>query len=305
MNNSEANTFTGAIYNASAVVLVIRLLISTVGVIANLVVIVVFLHNKSYKKNVPIKLLIHQSVIDMVCSLLFTLALFKLKFECLIRILGWYVAVTSSYNLVVITIERYFAVFFPVIYRQRKLKKTLLLYCIVSYLPGCILVVSNVIAYKHKEFFCNSDRKNINEIVSSLVCWIIPITIMTYCYGHILWKLYKKSVVRASRDRQSFGSRLKNNNILSTLLMVTSVYFVTVSPLYTCFLIDSLCSMCLEPILYSITSVFLALNFTINPFIYGMAFKEFQQGFLKLKKRVIPNFTCKARNTIQAQNNAE
>ncbi|XP_033127235.1 cardioacceleratory peptide receptor-like [Anneissia japonica] len=110
------------------VLVVARWVLAIIGIVANSTVIFVFIYNRTFKKSLSLKLLLHQTVIDLIGSMMF-LIFYNIEVPdgtsgtifCKLQFLFFYMSVTSTYNFVVLTIERYIAVVHPITYHQRLL----------------------------------------------------------------------------------------------------------------------------------------------------------------------------------------
>ncbi|XP_033097997.1 somatostatin receptor type 4-like [Anneissia japonica] len=181
-----------------------RWLICSIGVIANLVVIVVFVYNNTYRKSLSHTLLLHLSITDLVGCALY-LVFFNSnapsglwgRVFCKSRVLFWYTSATSTYNLVMLTIERYIAVVHPLFYRtksfgQKRTVPLLILHVLGSLTAFQVGITADLSKDVHGECVYNYSSKLIAVVLAVYVfsmCWLIPVSVMGFCYTRILLKL--------------------------------------------------------------------------------------------------------------------
>ncbi|XP_033110768.1 kappa-type opioid receptor-like, partial [Anneissia japonica] len=188
------------------VLVVARWVLASVSIIANSLVIFVFVYNKTYKKSLSLKLLLHQAVIDLTGSLMF-LVFYNIDVPdgtggtifCKMGSLLAYISLASAYNFVTITVERYIAVVHPIIYRQRSLGgKMKYLSFSIPYVCSAVLTVVHTISIDVDANIAACIVKEFNAVAEVLLIiadWLIPISIMLYCYVRMLLKLHKTRVV--------------------------------------------------------------------------------------------------------------
>ncbi|XP_033127232.1 G-protein coupled receptor 183-like [Anneissia japonica] len=270
------------------------------GIVANSIVMLVFIYNKTYKKSLSLKLLLHQTVIDLIGSVMF-LIFYNIDVPdgtggtifCKTETLFFYVFVTSTYNFVLLTVERYIAIVHPLLYRQKSFgRKVTYISLICPHVSGLLITV-NLPIYAEKNpngQICSYERFNaIVGIIFSIVDWLIPICIMLYCYVQMLLKLHKTRIVNDNlstefQPRNDRQNRVKRN-LIKTLIIIAFVYFVTVTPSTVSFLVYFI-SDSYDYTLNEVVILLLDLNLTINPFIYCMVYKDFQRGIHKIRNDI-------------------
>ena len=113
--------------------------------------------------------------------------------------------------------------------------------------------------------------------------FLVPLVILVYCYGRILWVIRARIGSKmGSEDAHTVKFELARNNVIRTLFIV-SFFFVI------CFLGSEV-----HYILYGLgfevkwsgegykfTVCMLFLNCTINPFIYLINYKDFQRALMR------------------------
>ncbi|XP_033120256.1 kappa-type opioid receptor-like [Anneissia japonica] len=296
-NNTSART---ELHDPLVLVLV-RLMLACTGIIANSIVMFVFIYNKTYKKSLSRKLLLHQTVIDLTGSVMF-LIFYNTDVPdgtggtifCKMQFLFVYTSATSTFNFVMLTIERYTAVVHPLLYRQKSLDgKFRYLSLISPHVIGLILTGSIPI---HADIHptvkeCKPTEINAGTgVLSIVVNWMIPVCIMLYCYVRMMLKLRKKRTVSQQPSSESqprnFGRvQTFKSDLLSTLILIASVYIVTVTP-FSVFYFIYFISDNYNYIFHELSVMFLELNLTINPFIYCLVYKDFQRGLYKIRQDI-------------------
>ena len=118
--------------------------------------------------------------------------------------------------------------------------------------------------------------------------FLIPLMILIYCYGRILW------IIRArigsnmgSEDAQRAKFELARSNLIKTLFIVAFFFVI-------CFLGNEVCYLLFgfgfevnqNTGYYNFTVGMFFLNCTVNPFIYLVNYKDFQ-------KALIGQFCCR------------
>ncbi|XP_071964205.1 galanin receptor type 1-like [Antedon mediterranea] len=305
----EKNVLHGHLAN-----LVTRYAVGIVGILANLLVVLVFILKKLYKKSSTHFLILHQSWVDMAGSLLFiiyytmdTPAGVAGEIFCKSRAIFWHLQYASTNNLVLVTIERYVAVLHSNLYRikfsKRKRKGMILIipHFLALVMSLCLAIPAT--ADKEKPWLCevNVDSRKLVAygLIVFLVCWVIPTTIMVYCYARIFNTINEKAkteVSRSQHDLTSSGGKqnsvtTKNKmygraqqNLIVTLCCVFIAFIICITPEYVLYLIYTLCG-CFQLNLsdaHEITLTLIATNLSVNPFIYAFKFNDFRKELQKL-----------------------
>ncbi|XP_071940954.1 substance-P receptor-like [Antedon mediterranea] len=208
----------------------LRFTVVCIGIVLNILVTVVFVYIKMYKKSLLHGLIVQQSFLDLFgcCTFLFFYNQDAPDGEygtifCKARTLFWIIASTSTYNLVVITIERYLAVVHPIWYRFRSEEnKSILFYImfyLIPYIMGTLILFHLGILAEVNEDSPGECRYNypnrtvgyVSGICIFLLLFFVPSSIMIYCYGVVIWTVRKHDIFRKSLQQQQNRSQQTQN----------------------------------------------------------------------------------------------
>ncbi len=114
-------------------------------------------------------------------------------------------------------------------------------------------------------------------LLNTLVMFIIPLAIITFCYGTIMWKLKQRS--HLSQSGQSGTHRKASKNVTITFCLVALAYIVCNIQHHVTFLMFNLG----YPVnwygnYWNFVVQMVFLNCTINPFIYMLKSRDFQRA---------------------------
>ncbi|XP_033098169.1 somatostatin receptor type 5-like [Anneissia japonica] len=280
-----------------------RFIISGIGIITNAFVILVLLYNKIYKKSLTHLLIFQQSAIDMVACIMM-LAFFTPSapsdggavFFCKILNIFWCATYASTYNLVIITIERYIAVLHPKFFRRHFRDKKGRLVLILPYIIGMLTGIELFVYAGYDEV-----TGHCTYYYSARVFWgavffttqyIVPVIAMAFCYARILINLREravpqaKTISRSNTDNTRTWLRKAQRSLIYTICFVGIAFFITVSPNKIIFFLYTACG-CFEfsdiIIIYELSIILNTMNLSINPIIYTFTFYDFKRGMKKLK----------------------
>lgn len=286
---------------------IVYMLIGVVGVIGNSLSVAVVLRSKTLKKVLTNYFLINQSMIDLVASigLLATIPVgnsqSKLQgvsgyvrcvfFDSSLPV--WATFLSSSYNLVALTIERWLQVTRPL---QHKANFTHKMACIImagAWVTGFIYEAALAVATSaviDGECFAlaiwRSQRaKHIYGIITFITKYLAPILIIIYCYSSMVKSLRVDTSVGNNHRQQKMKKVQKN--ILKTLLVVVVCFILCVTYNQVLFLFFNLGFYPIDftSFMYHLSVALYFLNCCINPFIYIIKYNDFRQSFFNLFRR--------------------
>ena len=113
--------------------------------------------------------------------------------------------------------------------------------------------------------------------------FILPLVILIYCYGRILWIIKARIGSKMDADnKQAAKFELARNNVIKTLFIVVFFFFICSLGIEVIFILYSLgLEVDWNSGYYKFTVVMVFLNCTINPFIYLINYKDFQQALMR------------------------
>ncbi|XP_033098174.1 allatostatin-A receptor-like isoform X2 [Anneissia japonica] len=266
------------------------------------------IYNKIFRKSITNTLLLHQSILDFLGCCLF-LAFYNndapsgdgAKIFCKARVMFWYISAASTYNLVMLTIERYLAVAHPLMYRKRQIYRKRLIPLSIPHLCGFLSSLQlGIFADEDKEYpgecmydYHGDSARVFSGILLFTTYWLIPVCIMGYCYICILLGLRRRKNVGLRRDSSNTDSKptrlnKQERNLLYTLVVVCIAFLITVTPNFVLYLIYAICNCFAfsKVSIHEVTVLMNTSNLCINPFIYCFNFKEFQREVVKIKNNV-------------------
>ena len=113
--------------------------------------------------------------------------------------------------------------------------------------------------------------------------FIVPLVILVYCYGRILWIIKARIGSKMGADnKQATKFELARNNVIKTLFIVVFFFFICILGTEVILIFYSLgFEVDWNSGYYKFTVIMLFLNCTINPFIYLINYKDFQKALTR------------------------
>ena len=290
--------------------------IGSVGILGNMLVIVVIFNFRAMKnKNVNV-LVLNQSLIDALASVLI-IAQTRIDrrayldgvwgdFVCrfwLNSMLLWGLLTASNINILSITLERYLAVVHPIRYRNvsERIRHRLMAVVIGStWIAGlgynCAIASTTSGVRDHRccsvAFFRSEAWKKTAGLVTFLFPFLLPIVTCIVCYVRIIQTLRQKvasqtaNAVELTNQGDAHNSQRKTEltrNVHTTfcIVLVCSILCNTGNNcLFLAFNFGY--SLDFTGALYNVSVIASFANCCVNPFIYSFKYKLFQQGLRKL-----------------------
>ncbi|XP_022089936.1 phe13-bombesin receptor-like [Acanthaster planci] len=289
-------------------------IIAGLGIVGNSLVIYVLTHMVRSRKGNANILIVNQSIVDLATSILLVLCFLTpepslpsspiaARFLCSIwnsKYLFWATIISSTFNLVCLTLERYFAIVYPFKYRSCTLFKwpkslmLAILPVVVGYLYQAYFPAMHVV--KDGKCVVNQFASRVAQIVYAivilLVTYLVPLAIMTFAYIRIYVVLKTQSIGNitgeASHSTDATGNQPHNpndtnekalRNIIKTLLLVYLLFGLCWAPnevFYFYFNISG--NQHINETVYNITICLAFFNMCANPFIYTFKYRRFQEG---------------------------
>ena len=319
-------------YSTSPAMRYITYSIGLIGMTGNIFVVVIIINTSAMRKKLTNAYITNQSVIDALASLLL---IFSVTFEddgrtyhtllddlkCRIwftRFPSWSLFTSSTYNLIMLTIERYLSIIHPIWHKMKFTKKMVIASILFVWLFGAsfnaaLLFPTSGLTANGKcrvlMFWPEGHWQNAVGVVAIFILYFIPLFIFTILYTRIFIKL-RQSVRSAvindpARNFRQPGAvtpiARARNNVLKTLFIVVCsfIFCWTWNEIY--FLIFNVGGGEIDftSAFYNFTVVMIFMNCCINPFIYVAKYEEFQ----KATKRIFRKNVIGIDNSNSVENN--
>ncbi|XP_038055435.1 allatostatin-A receptor-like [Patiria miniata] len=208
--------------------------------------------------------------------------------------------VASTYSLVTVTFERFFAIVYPYRYQRYFDGRKAIAVCI-----ACIWAI--VLTFRIYAFFqwsvddggkCGSRSVGgVLAVVLFLLQYVIPLSLMTYMYIRIGIEISRSANRIIPTVSESDPQHNNNNarrllrarrNTLKTLVIVFITFVLCWSLNQVLFFMHNMGWQPLDftSTIYITSTALLASNASVNPFIYAFKYKTFQQALRRLLYRV-------------------
>ncbi len=303
MTTTKAVVVKGNIFQPAGVMLAMYLVCGILGILGNaLVVLVIFSFTKLRKKLTNV-FLIHQSVIDFLASLVLVLLTATLKQfhvpglagEVLCRVwlstyVLWVLFSTSTYNLCLLSLEKYFAIVHPILHKRAFTMSKAVVGMVGVWTLGLVTNTYNFPTSGLRGDICfrlafwNSElERRAAGITNVFLKYFLPIGVMVYSYGRILVIINRKiAPTETSGDVTStHGVKYTSakRKTIRMLIVVCLCFILCWSWNQFFFLALNLgAKLSLGSPFYQFTVVAIFVNSCINPFVYIAKYSEFRQG---------------------------
>ena len=286
---------------------IMYIIVGIIGFLDNLLVVVVIGTSRSMKKRHTSWFLINQSVIDMLTAGLLVGHSYRpdIRVTSLARELYcklwytthflWVFAVASTYNLLMITLERYVAIVNPVWHKNHVTWKLRSIAMVIPYLIGNIwglyvgltadVVDEQCLPYNYKS-------KGVGlaiGIATFVIQFLIPLLIMFVCYIRIFLVFKGSHPVTGSDAAPSTEDESRSKareNILKTLITVCVAFILCWVWNQVFFLLFNLgVNVSMASPFYPFSVATVQSNCAINPLIYAAKYTEFRRAFVRLVRK--------------------
>lgn len=289
--------------------------VGVVGVINNGFVVVVIMSSKSMRSGLVNLFIINQSMIDLLTSVFmmvnyptsmnYVMVVGGLGGEFICRLWMsklsvWSLFMSSSYNLMALTVERCMEISYPFIHMKYFTRRRMYLLIVAIWVIGPVYNLFIIPTTSEvKDGLCmlgtiwpSHTAKMASGIFTFILKYAIIIIVIIICYVKMALSLKKRvspadttsgmiSVAEQSRAERMIKAR---NNVLKTMVIVSVVYVFcwTWNQVYI-LLFNLGVDVNLQNAGLYYTGIILAfLNTVINPFIYTARYKQFQKAARKL-----------------------
>ena len=286
-------------------------IITGIGTIGNSLIVYVILR-ASLRKYPLMILLMSLAIVDnlVICLRLILLTklseyfLSQMTFHfCLVDFIMSVCSIMSSWLLVLISIERFIAVFFPF---------KVHIYCSIkrTYISICVFALFALIGCMDGLLDCSSDVRNSNSLDFNstheaeqepyhhkLILWILyaslPFLLITVFNISIIWKMKSQQAFRNQSQIQvkRQAKREKTQSLVAVMFSACIIFALTTFPATTLQMVLSLCEvyysdMCPQRDTRLIMLLFILdhINHCVNFFLYCLPGSVFKSAFLRIFK---------------------
>lgn len=298
---------------------ILYLIIGTLGLLGNSLVLIVLVYYKPMRLRQSNIYIGNQSVIDWLVSLIVilttvfqddgegTLSGFAGEAYCrlwLTKMPLWGLFVSSSCNLVALTIERYLAVVHAIWHKMHFGKRKIWISIALAWVTGVGYNAAYMIPTARLvnggsctvySVYPSVTVQRFNGVLTICVQFFIPLVVLIYCYTRMALVLRSRVQPKPDSERgaSANGSSGKNvmsnnmsrarRNIIKTLAVVSFCFVVCWIWNQIFFLMYNLgYDADFTSTFYHFTVVAVFCNCCINPFIYAAKYEQFQDGLKKL-----------------------
>ncbi|XP_071809017.1 galanin receptor 2a-like [Asterias amurensis] len=208
--------------NDHIAIISISVVIGLLGILGNSVVIMVFLMNQKLIRTLTNLFIFHQSFIDLVSSIVFiSIRLDKWRpllsssiadITCRLwysEYLLWVIVMTSTLNLLLVSLERYLSIAHPVFHRNHLTRKNAKLSMLMAWLislgyQAYWAVVSTAADGKCEPQWIDGTAQTFFGILTFFVEYLIPLVLMTFAYASIISRLNKRCRVSTLNNTRAY-----------------------------------------------------------------------------------------------------
>lgn len=291
--------------------------LGSIGILGNGLVLVVMIAVKDLR-NITNLFIANQSVIDMTTSIFLFVTFVaphpavpkqKLAADIICSFwnsgyIFWGTIITSTYNLAMLALERYFAVMHPVAYRNKFSYRRAAGVAVAPWIIGFGYNIHWMVVNQHAGGRCivkyeSTFIQGFIGCLTVIVEFFIPLLVMAYVYIRIgkMMRQRVDDIGNTSTEHRSevttapataepgvpnFREKARKN-VIKTLLIVCVTYVICWTPNQIIFFYYNIGGPINlnGPVFYS--SVYIAfVNMCVNPLIYTFKYRKFQKGLKKL-----------------------
>ena len=292
---------------------IIYLIIGVLGMGGNALVALVILQTRSMRRTFPNMFIVHQSLLDFTASFLIIATTFISDINWVKTNLGkelfcrlwltnlplWGIFVSSTYNLVGLTYERYFAIVRPLRHSRTFTRPRIYVSFALAWLVGlgfnaAYMIPSSEMQGEECTVFTvwpSETWQKTTGIIIVVLQYFVPLVLIVYAYGRIAYTLKKagqshhrneaggkRQESSASANREDRLNRARKN-VIKTLALVgvafvfcwswNQIYYIMY---YLGFEVD------FNSTFYHFTVVAVFCNCCLNPIIYSLKYDQFQRA---------------------------
>ena len=302
--NDSDNTEAAVSLAANFYMKMVYLSIGILGMIGNLLVIVTIVWFRRLRRRLPNLFILNQSLLDCTAGffLIVTTGFNDIgavngavgrELFCrfwLTMLPTWSLFLSSTYNLVAVTVERYVAIVHPFIHshkftRKRAYAVMVCVWCIGPVYNAAYMIPTAALVHDTCTVFNlwpNKTTQSAVSIITVFVQYVIPLVLIVFCYGRIASVLKSEDITSGSAG--AAGGSLRNErvargrrNVIKILAIVSACFVACWSANQIYFTMYNFgYPIDFHGCFYHFTVVCVFLNCCVNPFVYALKYDQFQ-----------------------------
>ncbi len=310
--DSTISSDVSATISSSIQVEVAYAIIGCIGVVGNFLVAFVLFSVPSLRKKLTNVFIINQSVIDLFVSI-FLIATYNVdsnvpwddfrgQLLCKFwqsKLFLWGFLVSSTYNLVALTVERWLEVVHPIWHKVSfsRNKATVGIVFIWIFGPAwnaSYMIVSSIVIDGQCAIYSYWPSPTVRKmfgVITVTLQFLIPLCILVFCYGAIVLALHRRikdDVLGIKQGKESNLARGRRNTI-KTLALVALCFVLCWSWNQMYYLMMNLgFPEDYESNFYHFTVIAVFLNSCVNPIIYSLKYDPFKKAARGLFRKCMP-----------------
>ncbi|XP_015253585.1 PREDICTED: trace amine-associated receptor 1-like [Cyprinodon variegatus] len=186
---------------------------------------------------------------------------------------------TSIFNLSCISVDRYYAVCQPLMYRTKINNSVVLAMIVMSWGVSVVIAIGFVIAELNQEkceVNCFFDLV-LEKILAPVFSFYLPVIIMLYIYLRIFLVAQKQACSIESTRKSGESASKTERKATKTLAIVMGVFLMCWFPFFLCFSFQLLGGVSVP--VYETLNWLTLSNSMLNPFIYAFFYSWFRSAF--------------------------
>ena len=209
--------------------------------------------------------------------------------------IDYVVPLASTWNMAVISLDRFCSVAKPIQYRLKKGTSLALGLMTVPWTVGFLLYGPSVIFWStwtgrqavpdhlcYVEFFDNADFLLFASTIEFVIPFFTVSTLNVLIYVNIRRRSRSLCDHRGKADDKKKEALARDKRSARSLAILVGVFFITWAPYEICALINPLCDFCVPDQLFEVTFWFLWLNSFVNPLLYPFLQRRFRIAFIRI-----------------------
>ncbi len=300
----------GNIVQPQGALFILYMILGATGIVGNTLSITVLATFQHMRKKLANVFLIHQSIIDLLTSVVLianTLTLYQYHLGgiggailCVIwqnSYTLWSLYSVSTYNFCALSVELYISIVHPlkhsIICSRKNVKISMVMCWILGFAVNMFNpFVSGLIGKTcyRLYFWPNPLTRRIVGVGNVIIKFFIPLCLLAHAYIRILILIIQKisaPLVQHSSQPSQFSGAKRNTIKMLTIVCVCFILCWAWNSVY--FLLLNLgISLSLATSFYQFTVIAVFSNCCVNPFIYATQYKEFRSGMKALFTRCLP-----------------